>query len=155
MDSDKRRQLEEKRRFNNARLSASTHRARAEPAFSALTEAGEDFQLRSLAEAKSWGPSWLTRASYVEWTRINDVDWAYNFEDDAAKHARVIAVLQTIVGPEDRILICEQFQIELTRSAFERHHAAIFEAAWRPYITAERAEWLIEVKGGEIWWKTG
>ena len=40
-----------------------------------------------------------------------------------------------------------------SRAAFTRHIATILDATSRPYITAERAEWLIEVKGGEIWWK--
>ncbi|UIP07566.1 hypothetical protein LY632_03970 [Erythrobacter sp. SDW2] len=155
MDSERRKLIEQKRQFNRARLAVKELRDRAEPAFSTLLEAGEDFNLRSLADAKRWGPSWLTRASYVQWREIDDVQWAYGFDDDRQKLAKVAEILCGIVGPEDRILVCEQFQLDLTRAAFERHIDAIFEAAWRPYITAEKAEWLIEVKGGEIWWKVG
>lgn len=155
MDPERRKLIEQKRQFNHARLAVKQLRERAEPAFSTLLEAGEDFKLRSLADAISWGPNWLTRASYVQWREIDDVQWAYGFDDDRQKRARVAEVLCGIVGPEDRILVCDQFQLELTRAAFERHIDAIFEAAWRPYITAENAQWLMEVKGGEIWWKVG
>lgn len=155
MDGERRKLIEQKRRFNHARLSVEQLRNRAEPAFSALLTAGEDFHLRSLADAKHWGPSWLTRASYVQWREIDDVDWAHGFEDGSVKRAKVVEVLGGIVGPDERILVCDQFQLELTRAAFERHLDAILEAAPRPYLTAENAEWLIEVKGGEIWWKTG
>lgn len=155
MDPERRRLIEQKRRFNHARLAVQQLRSRAEPAFSALVAAGEDFQLRSLGDARPWGPSWLTRASYVQWREIDDVDWAHGFDDRSGKHARVASILEDIVGPDTRILVCDQFQLELTRAAFERHLDAIFEAAPRPYITAENAEWLIKVKGGEIWWKTG
>ena len=153
MDPERRKQLEQKRQFNHARLAANELRDRAEPAFSALAEAGEDFQLRSLAEAKRWGPSWLTRASYVQWREIPGTQWDGIFDNDAAMLARLAELAGEIVGPDDRVLICDQFQIELTRAAFTRHIATILDATSRPYITAERAEWLIEVKGGEIWWK--
>ena len=153
MDLERRKLIEQKRQFNRARLAARRLRERAEPAFSALAGAGEDFQLRSLADAKSWGPSWLTRASYVQWREIDGVDCADRFEDDRQKLDKVAELVREISGPDDRILVCEQFQLELTRAAFERHIDAIFEAAWRPYITAEMAQWLIEVKGGEVWWK--
>lgn len=155
MDAERRKLIEQKRKFNDARLAVKQVRDRAEPAFSALVEAGEDFRLRSLADALSWGPSWLTRASYVQWREIPDVDCDYRFDDKRHMLARVAELVGEIAGPDDRILVCEQFQLELTRAAFERHIEVIFEAAWRPYITAERAEWLIEVKGDEIWWKFG
>lgn len=155
MDLERRKLIEQKRKFNHARMAVKQLRDRAEPAFSTLLEAGEDFKLRSLADAVPWGPSWLTRASYVQWRAIPDVDWAYGFDDDKQKLAKVAEIVRKIVAPEDRILVCDQFQLELTRAAFERHIESIFEAAWDPYITAERAEWLIEVKGDEIWWKFG
>ena len=154
MDAERRQYLKERQAFNRARLAARELRSRAEPAFSALTAAGEDFRLMSLADARHWGPDWLTGASYVQWREIPGSRWQGDFQTAEDFAPVVIDLVREVAGPDERIQLSDQIQFELTRTAFERHAAVLIETMWRhAFVTAERAQWLIEVDGLELWWK--
>ncbi len=157
MSPEQRKRLEERREFNRVRVAARHLREQAEPAFSALSEANEDFRLYRLTEEPKWAPDWIPQGwGRMHWHRLDDVHCTPSSLCPEELAPLVIAALSERMRADDRLLIGSQFWFEMTLAAFERHVLAIFEALWRrAYIASPPAQWMMELDGHMAWWKDG
>lgn len=157
MDADRRRALEERRQFNKARVAARALHERAEPAFSALSAAGEDFKLYPVGQEPRWLPGWVPRGwGRMHWHELDDVGWSEEDLDRAALARTASALLAERIGEDETMLVVGQFVLELTRGAFDRHAEAILEAHWESaYLASPPAQWMIEIKRHMAYYKDG
>ena len=157
MTPEQRKQLEERREFNKARVAARTLRERAQPAFGALSGAGVDFNLYPLGEEPRWLPDWVPDGwGRMHWEWLDNVDCTPSSLHPEELAPLVIAQMRTVMGPTDRVMVGSQFWLEMPFAAFEEHYLAIHDAMWGDaYVVSPPAQWLLELKGHRAWWKMG
>lgn len=152
MDPERRRQLEQRRRFLKPRIVGRELRGIAEPAFHVLEAAGETFSVYRLGEGPRWTPEWWPVAYSSPWSQFADSHFSEFALYPHEQRAFVFAMLNDRLRSADRLLVCGQFTLELKRAAFERHYDAVMRTfGGDAHIAAPPAQWAMRIAGQVVW----
>lgn len=158
MDAERRRQLEERRKFAQARWNAKQWREGLQPALAALEAAGEPFRVYGLGEEPSWNPRWIPAGySYIPWQDLDGVHVhkPINERDEMADVLR--ALLAERLGADDEVLFVGEgkgWSFAMPRRVFDVHAEALLDTAWDSAFLAHPPEqWLIYAHWNEVLWK--
>ena len=160
MDTERRKQLEERRRFMHERTAARAQRQAMEPALSALEQAGETFRVYRLGTEPNWNPRWIPSGySYIPWRELDGVHWAPPITDRAHMAALMRGLLAERLGPDDDLLFVpagKGWSIGMLGAGFDRHAETLLDTAWdSAYLAAPPAQWLICGDWSKLMWKDG
>ncbi|MGX7927326.1 hypothetical protein ACWPMX_12240 [Tsuneonella sp. HG094] len=158
MDADRRKALEERRRFMHERLAARAFREGIEPALSAMEAANEKFRVYRLGTEPQWNPGWVPAGySYIPWQVLEGVHTSPRIDEREQMAEFMTGLLADRVEQDGDLLFVPDgkgWSVGLTRDVWERHAVALLDAAWdSAYLVAPPAQWLIFGDWSRVLWK--
>ncbi len=160
MDAERRKQLEERRKFAQARWRASQWRETLQPAIGALEAADEQFRVFGLGEAPHWNPGWIPAGySYIPWHELGGVGIRKPINERSEMAQVMRELLAERMGPDEEVLFVgdgKAWSFGMPRRVFDRHAEVLLDTAWDcAFLAHPPRQWLIYGHWNEVLWKDG
>lgn len=158
MDAERRRQLEERRKFAQARWRTKQWREGLQPALGALEAAGEPFRVYGFGDAPKWNPGWIPSGyTYIPWYDLEGVNIRKPINERSEMADVLRELLAERMAPEEEVLFVGEgkgWSFGMPRRVFDVHAEALLDTAWdNAFLAHPPRQWLIYADWNQVLWK--
>lgn len=158
MDAERRRQLEERRKFAQARWRTKQWREGLQPALGALEVSGEPFRVYGVGDAPKWNPGWIPSGyTYIPWYDLEGVNIRKPINERSEMADVLRELLAERMAPEEEVLFVGEgkgWSFGMPRRVFDVHVEALLDTAWdNAFLAHPPRQWLIYADWNQVLWK--